>query len=208
MLLQQLVVLAIPPFAALPESILLVGQLWGLKCNTEIRALWFVFRVVLVNFLLLGGKDNPAGSGSIVVTGSKVNFKKNILAEKAFPLCFIQREKSVSSLICRSHYWEILNGTWIHNYLPVLICVTQCFPAWLLGFWNCVSQHAVLNPRMQKCLMSEWQTAFPLGFFWISMSFWPLKDRVYSAYSRLLELLLERRAKCRRCCQDKVSQHL
>lgn len=35
-----------------------------------------VFRVVLVNFLQLGGRDNSAGSGSIVVTGSKVNLRK------------------------------------------------------------------------------------------------------------------------------------
>lgn len=36
----------------------------------------FIFRVVLVNFLQLGVRDNSAGSGSIVVTGSKVNSRK------------------------------------------------------------------------------------------------------------------------------------
>lgn len=59
-------------------------QLWGLKCNVEIRALWFVFRVVLVNFLQLGGRDNPAGSGSIVVTGSKVNLRKIFWLKRLF----------------------------------------------------------------------------------------------------------------------------
>lgn len=40
------------------------------------KRLRFVFRVVLVNFLQLGDRDNSAGSGSIVVTGSKVNLRK------------------------------------------------------------------------------------------------------------------------------------
>lgn len=42
----------------------------------EMRRLRFVFRVVLVNFLQLGGGDNSAGSDSIVVTESKVNLRK------------------------------------------------------------------------------------------------------------------------------------
>lgn len=42
----------------------------------EMKRLRFVFRVVLVNFLQLGDRDNSAGPGSIVVTGSKVNLRK------------------------------------------------------------------------------------------------------------------------------------
>lgn len=40
------------------------------------KRLRFVFRVVLVNFLQLGDRDNSAGPGSIVVTGSKMNLRK------------------------------------------------------------------------------------------------------------------------------------
>lgn len=42
----------------------------------EMKRLRFVFRVVLVNFLQLGDRDNSAGPGSIVVTGSKMNLRK------------------------------------------------------------------------------------------------------------------------------------
>lgn len=37
---------------------------------------------MLVNFLQLGDRDNSAGSGSIVVTGSKVNLKKIFLSNR------------------------------------------------------------------------------------------------------------------------------
>lgn len=67
--------------------------------------------MVLVNFLQLGGRDNSAGSGSIVVTGSKVNLKKIFLSNRLsflfYPKGKICYEPGLLFLSLR----EFLNGT-------------------------------------------------------------------------------------------------
>lgn len=67
--------------------------------------------MVLVNFLQLGGEDNLAGLGSIVVTVSKVNIRKifwwNRLSSLFYPKGKICYEPDTLFLLLRVSEWDL-----------------------------------------------------------------------------------------------------